>query len=852
MNVTPTGSPSGLSASYRPVPAVNRSREENNTLAGPESSPVDPGNLQHLNESGQSRSSPRIYWGKRPAYRSEYVSREQSTELLKRLERLNDQHNVIIEIVGQPGVGKTSLLKSLIYPSLDSRLRDYNLIAWIDCTSLSSAYTDIQAISRMLLQGHDIQTPQDALDEVARYVQRHPRSLLILDGVVLSDVGTILDKLKPWLNPSSEFGRLIYTTTQTLTDKFCESLGRPAESLQLNLFTQPQMKQLVQMCLPKDKESLNEGDFTLVFQLTGGYPEVIQELCQCYQKAKVGSTNFSEFLEQRERHRNLRETLLSKIAQASLDSFEKTATENPSTAQALDILKHAAWLGDHYIPFAFFKDKNRPNDEEAINELYEKLSAILDSDDRAQRKARGLKLNPAFLSVLQKRYESEQHFLLKKNIQRLSEVFSYLTINEGVGGLQKKPEDLSPYADLVYTLLFETCATASFSGDSSLLIQVMELCSSLARLYYLYYGELQSAYDCLQRAKHFFEQGLSNELIERFARMPQNFITRPISEDKARLLQLYAQEYLYQSATMAFQLASRGHVEEKVFSDFEKSYTIQINLDKQTDLDKRVRLESMAFTRRNLTRALRRQIGLEEAIKKHKEFEDWVKQHQGEFDEHVLTELLIDEGIIEKERVDTQKEGSQNYDKAIELLLNTFNKFRQSSASNKNQVLGMLSIYLGEAYLAKGDFTEGITYTCRILDYASMNKGRRARAYFNLARAFFNKGEKYEALAKLFIDLALKHQIKVYKPETESLAREIEPKLLGCYKQLEPHSIGVKLDQIKTQVDLATYCEEQLVKGCKSLETIPLMTFRHSETLLTNGYGYTTIRRNNYRLGKPT
>ncbi|KAG0014081.1 hypothetical protein BGZ81_000700, partial [Podila clonocystis] len=127
--------------------------------------------------------------------------------------------------------------------------------------------------------------------------------------------------------------------------------------------------------------------------------------------------------------------------------------------------------------------------EEAIDRLFSEQLAILDIDKATQ----SLKLNSAFLGAVQKQYASAQRSLLEENIQRLSEVFHYLTDNESAAGRQSQPADLKQYADLVHTLLFETCAKLSLSDSPVLLTQVLTLGSSLARLYYLHHGELHLA-----------------------------------------------------------------------------------------------------------------------------------------------------------------------------------------------------------------------------------------------------------------------------------------------------------------------------------------------------------------------
>ncbi len=721
-----------------------------------------------------------------------YVPREEQSDQLLRL--LKEEHSTLIEVIGPSGAGKTTLIQHLIRSNPDPFFASYALIAWIDCSSASRANADIQAISYTL--GYGNPSPGKALQHVVSYLHQHPRSLLILDGLRPSNVDFVL----AWLNLSFWAGQLIYTTTQTLTEKLSQNLRQSVESIHLSLFTPDQAKHLVQQYLPE--ESLEACDFAQVIRITGGYPEIIQALCRHYEASIVEFRNFANFLAQSEKHQKVRDTLLSKIAQASLGPLETQALSAPIAARAWNLVKQAAWLGDNRILFAFFVNAHQQVDQEAIQTLYDKQLAILEIDLSTQ----SLKLNPAFLSVVQKRYESEQHSLLEKNIKRLSEVFSYLTDNESVGKPHSQPSDLEPYEGLVHTLLFETCAKRPFAENVPLLSQVLALGSSLARLYYLYYGQLQLAYDCLQKAQHFFKQGLSLELIAHFEQAPGDFTARPISEEEATLLKLYAQEYLYQGATFASQLVSRGQVAVEVMQDFEKSYAIQVNLGQACDP------EAIAYTLRNYTRALRKQGLLVNALEEYEKLKQWMDQHPAVFDEHMRAKLLVDQGIIEKEAEDGRPQEQRNYQKAIDTLSKTHDIYLKHKTANQPQALGMLSIYLGETYLAAGDFEKGITHTCQILHYEDERRERQARAYFNLARAFDNK-EGYEALAKLFIDQAAPLQLKAYQSTTEALQLNIEQKLLQRHQKTTSLPLDTQTAKWKTQTELTEHCKAELVAG---------------------------------------
>lgn len=732
-------------------------------------------------------SGPRFSLGQRAAFPAHYVATEQSASLLK---LLKDQPNAIIEVVGPSGAGKTTLLQHLICPSLNPFFASYDLIAWIDCSSVSRTYADIQAISHAL--GHSQTSPQVALQQVANYVQRHPRSLLLLDGLMSSNV----DQVLMWLNPSLRSGQLIYTTPQTLTNQFSACLERPITLIYLRFFTPDQTKSLIQFCLPE--ESLEASDFAQLIQMTEGLPGRIQALCQDYQASVEEGKTFSDFLAQREKQR-----LLSEIVQARLEPLEAEAMTNSITARALNLLKQAAWLGDHRIPFTFFLNEYQQVDLEAIQMLYDKQLAILDIN----RVDQSLKLNEAFLSEVQKRYPSEHPLLFAKNIQRLSEVFSYLTDNESVKGRQSRPKDLEPYVDLVQTLLFEPRTAAFVSENQSLMSQVLALGSSLARFYYLHRRELQQARDYLQSVRHasFFKQGLPEKLIEQFERTPENFTAPPIGPEEAKLLKLYAEEYLYQDATLASQLVPRGQVAPEVIQDFKKSYAIQRNLDKQGDP------EAIAYTLRNLTRALRKQENLEDTLKEYGKLRRWMGQNTDVFDERVCAELLVDEGIIKKEAEDNKPESQRNYQPAIDTLRETHHIYLKHKSENQAQALGMLSIYLGDAHLAAGDFEEGVMHTCQILYYDGKRKEKQARAYFNLARAF--EAEDYIALAKLFIDQAAPLQINFYRSTTEALRLKIEQKLLQRHKQGISRPINTEKTLWASQAGLTEYCQDQLVKG---------------------------------------
>ncbi|MCX8567212.1 MAG: AAA domain [Glomeribacter sp. 1016415] len=741
-----------------------------------------------LNRS-QAVSGPRFSLGQLTSRSAHYLPREQSAQLL---ELLKNNPTALIEVIGPPGAGKTTLLKRLIHPRPDPFFASYDLIARIDCSSVSCAHADIQAISHTL--GYGSQSPQIALRQVASYVRQHPHSLLILDGLAPSNVDLILS----WLNPSFWSGQLVYTTSQTLTDRLSQSLGRDVESLPLSLFSQDQARDLVQQCLPK--ESLEACDFAQIIRMTEGLPGVIQALCQHYLAAVVRFRNFAEFWAQPEKHQSVRDDLLSEIAQACLGPLETEAVTNSITARAVHLLKQAAWLGDHSIPFEFFVDERQQMDLEAIQMLYHKQLVIVEIN----RVTQSLKLNTAFLSVMQKRYLAEQFPLLEQNIQRLFEVFNYSMDNESVNGRQSQAEDLKSYADLVHTLLFETCATVSLSENSSLLSKVLTLGSSLARLYYVYHGELQLAHNFLQRARSFFKQGLSMELIAQFEQAPEDFTAPIITEEEAELLKLYAKEYLYQAATLASQLVRRGQVAVDVSQDFEKSYTIQINLGQRGDP------EAIAYTLRNLARALRKQRRLIDALEEYQKLAEWMEQHPAVFDERMRAELLVDQGIIQKELEDAKPASQRNYRAAIDFLHETQRIYLKYETGKQCRALGMLSIYLGQAHLAAGDFEAGITHTCQTLHYDGKRRGRQARAYFNLACAFDEAG--YGALAKLFIDQALPLQVDAYQSKTETLCVKIERKLLQCQQQASCPG-DVQTATWETQASLTAYCEAQLLAG---------------------------------------
>ncbi len=158
-------------------------------------------------------------------------------------------------------------------------------------------------------------------------------------------------------------------------------------------------------------------------------------------------------------------------------------------------------------------------------------------------------------------------------------------------------------------------------------------------------------------------RGLSEEQIAHFERAPEDFTAPSITQEESKLLKLYAQEYLYQAATFASQLVSRGQIAVDVIQNFEKSYTIQINLRPRGDP------EAIAYTLRNLTRALRKQGLLVDALEKHEKLKQWMDRHPTVFNERVRAELLVDWGIIQKELEDAQPEGKRDYKEAINLLL---------------------------------------------------------------------------------------------------------------------------------------------------------------------------------------
>ncbi|KAG0076897.1 hypothetical protein BGZ92_002201, partial [Podila epicladia] len=102
-------------------------------------------------------SEPKFSLGQRSLHSTHYVSSAQSAPLLN---LIKDQPDTLIEVVGPPRVGKTTLLQRLIDPRQDC-FAQYELLGWIDCSSVSSAHADIQAISYAL--GYEKLNPQAAL-----------------------------------------------------------------------------------------------------------------------------------------------------------------------------------------------------------------------------------------------------------------------------------------------------------------------------------------------------------------------------------------------------------------------------------------------------------------------------------------------------------------------------------------------------------------------------------------------------------------------------------------------------------------------------------------------------------------
>ncbi len=82
--------------------------------------------------------------GQPPIPPSYCVPREQSDQLLG---LLKGKPNVLIEVIGPSRVGKTTLLQNMMEDLISSHpgtsSEPYNLIAWIDCSSVGSAYADM-------------------------------------------------------------------------------------------------------------------------------------------------------------------------------------------------------------------------------------------------------------------------------------------------------------------------------------------------------------------------------------------------------------------------------------------------------------------------------------------------------------------------------------------------------------------------------------------------------------------------------------------------------------------------------------------------------------------------------------
>ncbi len=768
----------------------------------------------HVQAYGHHEAAPIFYQGLSTISLGHYVRREEIERQL--FESLEKQSSPVIEIIGLPGVGKTTLLQHLIQSVQHNHKlsQSYNLLGWINCSSVSEAYQDILEISDRL--GYDNLEPQDALKEVAEYVKKH-RSILVLDGLSPSNVDLIL----PQLNKSLGKSQLIYTTTEALAGKLSKKLNLPTKSVSLSPFARDLAKELAMHCLPN--EPFKEHDFAQIMQVTGGFPSVIQALCEHYENSVSGIQSFSAFLAQPVAQQGV-DAMLEAIVQASLAPLEEKGADLV-VARALEIIKQAAWLGEHSIPFEFFR--NEPHSDNALNMLcgkHSKQLALLSSD----RTQQSLKLNPAFLSILQKKFESEQRQLLEKNIKRLSAVFSYLTNNESeISGLRRKPEEIKPYTDLVYTLLFKTCINPSFEQEIPSLKQVLELGSSLSRLYYQHYGELSTAYNYLHDAQRLFKQALSPDLIEHFKQVPEKFTERTISDKEAELLKLYAEEYLCQKSTLASQLTSRTLLDGKVIQDFKDSYAIQINLGEKGNP------EAIAYTLRSWVRALRKQNSFSvEVDETYQKLRQWIDQHQDVFNQRLRAELLVDEGIMLKELEDVRPKGQRDYREAIELLSQTEEIYLNHETENQRQALGMLVVYLGDVHLAAGNFEKGITYTCQTLYYNGARKERKARAYFTLANSFHEQG--YNALAKLFIDAVKPLQIGSRLAKTEALSLKIEQEIWKQCQSADPSQIDIRVASYQDQATLTAHCINQLREGSEPSKTLSREQIQEIETLSSN------------------
>lgn len=710
-----------------------------------------------------------------------YVSRTADEQLVGKL--LESNETACIEITGPIGTGKTTLVQQLVNQHLDNK--SYELIAWIDCSSVTRAHADLLTLSQKL--GNATQDPQAATRQLIDYCQQQPRHLLILDALDPDILPLMKETLK------SLKGQLIYTASHSLIDTF--TLGRRVNPVNLSPFQPLQAQQLVSQCLPE--EALDADDYSTLIALTDGRPAVIQALCRHY-AASIRYRNFADFLAQPNLQQSMLDTL-SDITQASILPIEKAAPSDPAMARALTILKQAIWLGNQSIPFEFFMDDNQNTDYEAIDKLHHQKLALLTLD----RETQSLRLIQAFRGALQKRYQAEQIQLISKNIERLSQVFSYLTDNDSANGRQSQAKNLTPYTDLVHSLLFETYKPGMLPQGSPRLGQLLALGSSLGRLYYLYHGELQLAHDSLQKAITFFKDGLSKALIAQFQQEPDKGCTIPsVSEAEAYLLTLYGQEYLYQIATLSSQLIPRGQVAPKVIQDFEKAYAIQRHV--------KAAPESIAYTLRNLTRALRKQGPLETALQWYNKLKIWIAQHP--LDALQTANLLIDEGIIKKELEDNKAVEYRQYQDAIGTLLETHHVYKvHNTAGQCHGRLGTLSLYLGEAYLAAGQFESGITHTYQILHYDGAVRWKQARVYFNLAKAFHEAG--YKALAKYYVDKAYPLQIATYKFHTEKLRLDIEQALLDLHRQ--PLAIQSSPPEVlqDDRTVIETYCEQLLLEG---------------------------------------
>jgi hypothetical protein len=732
-------------------------------------------------------------------------------------------------------------------------------VGWVDATNLGTLQQSIIKIANLLGEkGHNF---TQALECVSKKEQLllvihhyhsglHPlpseseakkeKTVVTAPTVNSSNVASSAKEDALWL--SNEDFAFFIKQAQCHVVYICEhsvvpelrQVGLDVASVKVGVFKKEEIKALIKLWLPAEEfQSLQETDIEKIHQMTGGFPAIATLLCQEYEKGSLRYRNFMEFLNENAEVEIQR--FFQKQVQKNLEKLEEGAKKNSMgvSARALTILKSLAYLEACPLPFVFFKDVNGKIDFDSLDKLKNTVTFVSFNKSLQQ-----LEISSSFRDVLQKLYAKEKFNFINTMIEDLSKVFEYLVINDH----KKKPEELISYLPHVHYFLLEVINRAHTSERMHLeknISKVAQLWSSLGRFYDKYNGDMSFAFKCLKQGEHYIKKFISHGVLDEYSKDPKSFkVPANIAPEELLLLELYAREFLFQMGTIKSQLLTRRDRDDQLIEWLKKSYHIQLNLSPKD-------WAPIAYTLRNLTRALRKQQKTIEHERYFKELKELIEKHKNEFSDFVKAELMCDVGIVLKEKEDQkEKTDERNYQEAVQHLTETKEAYEKANASHRyRRDLVMVLLYLAEAQIIQNQeksLEEGLKIFCQALNLmADRPLKYRSRIYFEMAKVLSEKG--YEAIAYILLEIALPLQEEIYGKnhdhvmKIKNLRVMIEPKLLAKVddsSSFSPQDL-VKYSDCKTISDFALRIKKEIkdnvfVENLSSLEKA-IIHFKNSE-----------------------